>query len=68
MGEQGKQEQVELRPNGSTIFVTDANKKEYIHLLMDYLCGKSCQRYVKQIKDAINSVIPLELLSVFEPH
>lgn len=68
MGEQGKQEQIELKPNGTTIFITDANKREYINLLMDYLCVKSCQRYVKQIKDAINSVIPLELMSVFEPH
>lgn len=67
-GEAGKQEEVELKPNGSTILVTDANKKEYIHLLMDYLCARSCQRYVKQIKEAINSIIPLELLSVFEPH
>lgn len=32
---------------------------------MDYLCVKSCQRYVKTIKEAINSVLPLELLSVF---
>lgn len=36
--------------------------------MVSYLCVKSCERYVGKLKQAINKVIPLEILSVFEPH
>jgi hypothetical protein len=64
----GQEEEVILKPNGQNITVNDSNKQEYVNLLINYLCSKNCQRYIKQIKDSINKVIPLEILSIFEPH
>lgn len=39
-----------LKANGDNIEVNDANKKEYVDLLVDYLCVKSCKRYISKVK------------------
>lgn len=57
--EAGKEEEVVLKPNGKEVIVTDDNKHEYARALINYLCARSCDRYVKKLKDAINKVIPL---------
>ena len=57
-----------MKPNGKDIAVNDSNKQEYVNCLVNYLCVKSCHRYVKKIKEAISRIMPLEILSIFEPH
>ena len=63
-----KQTLVKLKENGDTIPVTDKNKRQFIHLVIEYLTMKSCQHYIKAIKEGIQKVLPLQFLEIFEPY
>lgn len=36
--------------------------------MVEYLTAKSCKQYIDAIKKSINNIMPLELISIFEPH
>lgn len=59
---------VNLKPDGESIPVNDKNKHEFIHLLVDYFCTKTCAHYIKALKEGIEKVMPLNFLSIFEPY
>lgn len=44
---------VNLKPNGEQISVNDKNKHEFIHLLIDYFCTKTCAHYINALKEGI---------------
>lgn len=57
-----------LKVNGDTIPVNDHNKKEFIHLLINYFCSNTCSHYIHAVKEGIAKVMPLHFLEVFEPY
>ncbi|CAK9012900.1 Probable E3 ubiquitin-protein ligase HERC3 (HECT domain and RCC1-like domain-containing protein 3) (HECT-type E3 ubiquitin transferase HERC3) [Durusdinium trenchii] len=65
----GETKQVELKPGGSEIAVTKANREEYIALLVKYLVVDSVKTYASALVAGFNKVIPngLASLSLFLP-
>lgn len=57
---------VELIPNGSNTAVTDENKAEYINLRFRWIMATSNSEQLASLVQGIFSVIPQELLSVFD--
>jgi E3 ubiquitin-protein ligase HUWE1 len=56
---------VPLKPNGENIPVNDTNKQEFINLLINYFCTKTCKHYIDVVKEGINQVMPVAFLEVF---
>ena len=59
---------IDLKPSGSKIKVTEANKHEYLDLLAQY---KLCDRFKEQTAaflDGLHRVVPDSLLSLFDEH
>lgn len=56
----------ELKPGGRDILVTDANKDEYLTLLMKHKMFESVKDQVAAILDGLYDVIPRTLLAVFD--
>jgi len=42
-----------LKPDGDKVMVSNQNKKEYIQLVINYFCVKSCSHYIDAIKQGI---------------
>ena len=59
---------INLKENGENIMVTDKNKREFILLVVDYFCSKSCLHYIQGIKEGIERVLPVKYLEIFEPY
>lgn len=57
---------VDLVPNGSDIPVTDDNKLEYITLRFKWIVATSMSQQLGSIMQGLFSIIPVELLSVFD--
>lgn len=58
--------EVDLKPGGSNIEVTDANKIEYLNLLAHHRLEKKTSAYVRQFCKGLNDVVPDSLLSMFD--
>ncbi|OQR81711.1 HECT E3 ubiquitin ligase, partial [Thraustotheca clavata] len=56
----------ELKPNGANIAVTDANKEEYLNLLLKHYMFDSVQDQVTSLLKGLFDVIPRNLLTVFD--
>lgn len=56
----------ELKPDGSNIRVTDANKEEYIKLITEWRFTRGQEEQTKAFLDGFNDVIPLEWLHYFD--
>lgn len=63
-----QREVVELRPNGSSIMVTDSNKLEYMRDLANYKLNKSLGLQTQFFMYGMSKVIRLEWLNMFNPH
>eukprot|EP00300_Choanocystis_sp_HF-7_P023139 c23004_g1_i1.p1 GENE.c23004_g1_i1~~c23004_g1_i1.p1 ORF type:complete len:331 (-),score=79.70 c23004_g1_i1:16-918(-) len=60
------QRQVELKPGGASIEVTNANKVEYANLIVNFrLVGVILER-MRLFLDGFNDVVDLSLLSIFD--
>ncbi|XP_065339203.1 ubiquitin-protein ligase E3C [Cloeon dipterum] len=64
--ELGESKVEELKPGGSTIGVTLANRIEYIHLIADYKLNKQIRAQCNAFKQGLADVIPLEWLQMFD--
>lgn len=54
-------EDVELIPNGKDIKITDANKTEYIQLMLDWLGKKSIETKLNSFFDGLFTVLPKDV-------
>ena len=62
----GKVKQVELKPGGSLLGVTDENKLEYLNLLAAHRLTDSVADATKQFVKGLSELVPDTLLSLFD--
>ncbi|XP_069767013.1 E3 ubiquitin-protein ligase NEDD4-like isoform X4 [Narcine bancroftii] len=62
----GQTQQHELKPNGSEILVTNQNKKEYIHLVMQWRFVNRIQEQMNAFKEGFFELIPQDLIKIFD--
>ncbi|XP_072134563.1 E3 ubiquitin-protein ligase NEDD4-like isoform X1 [Mobula birostris] len=62
----GQTQQHELKPNGSEILVTNKNKKEYIHLVMQWRFVNRIQEQMNAFKEGFFELIPQDLIRIFD--
>ena len=58
--------EVDLKPGGSQIPVTEANKKEYVDLVVEHRIHKRVESQFDAFRNGILELVPLELLCVFD--
>ena len=56
---------IDLIENGRNITVTDANKHEYVQLVVNYKLRNCFQEQMEAIIEGLYSIIPFEILSIF---
>jgi len=57
---------VELIPYGSQMKVTESNKRDYLNLVADYRLAKCIKNEIASFKKGLTSLIPDNLLSIFD--
>ena len=62
----GEMHEVDLKPNGREIEVTNDNKKEYVELITEWKIYKCVEEQFKAFMDGFNELIPEELVNVFD--
>uniref|UniRef100_A0A3Q2YKT6 E3 ubiquitin-protein ligase n=1 Tax=Hippocampus comes TaxID=109280 RepID=A0A3Q2YKT6_HIPCM len=62
----GQTHQHELKPDGAEIVVTNENKKEYIHLVMQWRFVNRIQKQMTAFKDGFFELIPQDLIKIFD--
>ncbi|XP_067104674.1 E3 ubiquitin-protein ligase NEDD4 isoform X2 [Osmerus mordax] len=62
----GQTHQHELKPGGAEIIVTDDNKKEYIHLVMQWRFVNRILRQMTAFKEGFYELIPQDLIKIFD--
>ncbi|XP_030649981.1 E3 ubiquitin-protein ligase NEDD4-like isoform X2 [Chanos chanos] len=62
----GQTQQHELKPGGSEIIVTDKNKKEYIHLVIQWRFVNRIQKQMSAFKEGFYELIPQDLIKIFD--
>jgi len=62
----GEMANVELKPGGKDIDVTDANKEEYIDLIVQHRLTRGTKEQVEAFKKGFQEILPLEALQVFD--
>ncbi|XP_073786233.1 E3 ubiquitin-protein ligase NEDD4 isoform X2 [Danio rerio] len=62
----GQTHQHELKPGGADIVVNDTNKKEYIHLVMQWRFVDRIQRQMTAFKEGFYELIPQDLIKIFD--
>jgi len=62
----GKTVTVELKPGGADIPVTEANKKEYVDLVVEYRISKRVKDQLDALMSGFNELIPQEMINVFD--
>ena len=58
----GRQETVDLVPNGRNVAVTDENKVEYVDCMADFILTRSIQRQIDAFLSGFREMIPSSLL------
>ncbi|KAH9122984.1 hypothetical protein LEN26_001523 [Aphanomyces euteiches] len=58
--------EVDLKPNGRNILVTDENKAEYLQLTLRYLMLDRCAAQLQHLLVGLFEVVPQEMLMVFD--
>ncbi|KAI3653085.1 hypothetical protein MP228_002510 [Amoeboaphelidium protococcarum] len=61
----GQTKIVDLIPNGRDEVVTDANKMEYVKLVVEYRLTKMIQDQIKSFLEGFQEIIPKELIAFF---
>uniref|UniRef100_A0A1I7VXV9 E3 ubiquitin-protein ligase n=1 Tax=Loa loa TaxID=7209 RepID=A0A1I7VXV9_LOALO len=64
----GKMNSVELRNGGAEEKVTDANKDEYIDLIIKWRFVSRVEEQMKALMRGVHELIPPNLLSIFDPN
>uniref|UniRef100_A0A6Q2ZAQ3 HECT-type E3 ubiquitin transferase n=1 Tax=Esox lucius TaxID=8010 RepID=A0A6Q2ZAQ3_ESOLU len=62
----GQTHQHDLKPEGAEIVVTDNNKKEYIHLVMQWRFVNRIQKQMTAFKEGFYELIPQDLIKIFD--
>lgn len=63
----GTKQEIELKPNGSSIMVNQQNKHEFVELYVDYIFNKSCEKQFKAFSTGFRRVINSKPLELFFP-
>lgn len=58
--------EVDLKPDGRNIEVTEDNKHEYVELICEWKIQKRVEQQFKAFIDGFNELIPQELVNVFD--
>ncbi|TTD92244.1 E3 ubiquitin-protein ligase NEDD4 [Bagarius yarrelli] len=58
--------QHELTPGGADVVVNDSNKKEYIHLVMQWRFVNRVQKQMSAFKEGFYELIPQDLIKIFD--
>ena len=58
---------VELKPGGASIMVTQSNKQEFVELYIDYVFNKSCEKQFQAFSAGFRRVINSRPLELFYP-
>lgn len=66
--EDGKEQLIQVFPNGKNVKITDENKETYIEKLINLYCSDSVGVYLEQIFKTLTQFIPAELFTIFEPY
>ncbi|ETW05374.1 hypothetical protein H310_04296 [Aphanomyces invadans] len=59
-------DEVDLIPRGRCIDVTDANKADYVDLMLRYLLYQRFERYLLELVQGVYDIVPPELLVPFD--
>lgn len=62
----GQTRQHDLKPGGSEIVVTNKNKKEYIHLVIQWRFVNRIQKQMASFKEGFFELIPQDLIKIFD--
>eukprot|EP00042_Codosiga_hollandica_P028040 m.144436 g.144436 ORF g.144436 m.144436 type:complete len:797 (-) comp52662_c0_seq1:132-2522(-) len=62
----GSMKEVELKPGGKDIEVTEANKQEYVQLVTQWRLNRGVEEQITAFLKGFNEVLPLQLLEVFD--
>ncbi|KAM4677011.1 E3 ubiquitin-protein ligase NEDD4 isoform 2-T2 [Discoglossus pictus] len=62
----GQTHQHDLKPGGSEIVVTNRNKKEYIHLVIQWRFVNRVQKQMAAFKEGFFELIPQDLIKIFD--
>ncbi|KAM3927557.1 E3 ubiquitin-protein ligase NEDD4 isoform 2-T2 [Leptodactylus fuscus] len=62
----GQTNQHDLKPGGSEIIVTNKNKKEYIHLVIQWRFVNRIQKQMASFKEGFFELIPQDLIKIFD--
>ncbi|XP_075714082.1 E3 ubiquitin-protein ligase NEDD4 isoform X2 [Rhinoderma darwinii] len=62
----GQTHQHDLKPGGSDIVVTNKNKKEYIHLVIQWRFVNRVQKQMASFKEGFFELIPQDLIKIFD--
>ncbi|XP_063305153.1 E3 ubiquitin-protein ligase NEDD4 isoform X5 [Pelobates fuscus] len=62
----GQTHQHDLKPGGSEIVVTNKNKKEYIHLVIQWRFVERVQKQMASFKEGFFELIPQDLIKIFD--
>ncbi|KAI9326055.1 hypothetical protein DFJ73DRAFT_767125 [Zopfochytrium polystomum] len=62
----GERVEVELKPDGKNIEVTDDNKKEYVDLVVEWRIVKRVEEQFRAFQQGFNEIVPQELINVFD--
>uniref|UniRef100_A0A8C1GJZ0 E3 ubiquitin-protein ligase n=1 Tax=Cyprinus carpio TaxID=7962 RepID=A0A8C1GJZ0_CYPCA len=62
----GQMHQRELKPGGADIVINDHNKKEYIHLVMQWRFVDRIQRQMTAFREGFYELIPQDLIKIFD--
>lgn len=62
----GKITEVELKPDGKNIQVTEENKEEYINMMMQWRLTRGQEPQTHSFLDGFSEVVPLEWLKYFD--
>lgn len=62
----GQTHQHELKPGGTEIVVTNENKKEYIHLVIQWRFMNRVQKQMTAFKEGFFELIPQDLIKIFD--
>ncbi|XP_078105455.1 E3 ubiquitin-protein ligase NEDD4 isoform X2 [Sander vitreus] len=62
----GQTHQHELKPGGAEIVITNENKKEYIHLVMQWRFVNRIQKQMTAFKEGFFELIPQDLIKIFD--
>ncbi|KAJ1022444.1 hypothetical protein NDA16_003433 [Ustilago loliicola] len=61
----GETKVIDLKPNGTNIAVTEANKQEYVRLVTEQRLTKSIRSQIDTFLDGFNEIIPADLIRIF---